>query len=121
MLTNNHLNSIYNLSIQATAKDHGVDVSLIPRSSKGNCAEDKIYRTRFGACSCDTHCSWDQCRLFIPPNDCLLDTNSIWKWDNIKNAWVAQLLRGNCMHRYWLDNIRIIRINVVTLIHHNMI
>ena len=100
VLTNNNRNSIYNLSTQATAKDHGVDVSLIPRSSKGNCAEGKIYRARFGACSCDTHCSWDQCRLFIPPYDCLLDTNSIWKWDNIKSAWVAQLLKGNCTHRY---------------------
>ena len=92
---NNNSNVIYNLSIQATTNDYGLDGSLIPRSFKGYCLSDKIYRERFRTCSCDTHCSWDLCRTFIPPTNCLLGTDSVWKLDNVKNAWVAQNLGGN--------------------------
>ena len=86
---------IYNLSIQATTNDYSLDGSLIPRSFKGYCSSNKIYRDRFRTCSCDTHCSWDLCRSFTPPTDCLLGTDSVWKVDNVKNAWVAQRLGGN--------------------------
>ena len=86
---------IYNLSIQATTNDYSLDGSLIPRSFKGYCLSDKIYRERFRTCSCDTHCSWDLCRSFTPPTNCLLGTDSAWKLDNVKNAWVAQRLGGN--------------------------
>ena len=88
---------IYNLSIQATTNDYGLDGSLIPRSFKGYCLSDKIYRERFRTCSCDTHCSWDLCRSFTPPTNCLLGTDSVWKLDNVKNAWVAQRLGGNTL------------------------
>ena len=43
---------------------------------------------------CDDHCSWDLCRTTIPKNDCIDETSSVWKWDKLKNAWVAQLLEG---------------------------
>ena len=49
-------------------------------------------------CFCEEHCSWDVCRLEEPPNDCLYGTKSIWKWDHLKNAWVAQLLEGKAVH-----------------------
>ena len=87
-----------NLLIPGLGIDYGLDVSLIPQSSKDGCSSNKIYRERFGTCSCDTHCSWDLCRSLIPPSDCLLGTDSIWRWDNVKNAWVAQLLEGDTIH-----------------------
>ena len=97
IVTNNHPNLIYNLSIQATTIDYSLDGSLIPRSFKGYCLSDKIYRERFRTCSCDNHCSWDLCRSFTPPTDCLLGPDSVWKLDNVKNAWVAQRLGGNTL------------------------
>ena len=87
-----------NLLIPGLGIDYGLDVSLIPQFSKDGCSSNKIYRERFGTCSCDTHCSWDLCRSLIPPSDCLLGTDSIWRWDNVKNAWVAQLLEGDTIH-----------------------
>ena len=75
--------------------DYRLYVSLIPRSSKHDCLPNKVHRERFGTCSCDAHCSWDLCRSSIPPSECLLDTDLTWELDSVKNAWVAQLLRGN--------------------------
>ena len=72
-------------------RDYNLDVSLIPRSSKNDCA---TYRERLGTCTCDDHCSWDLCRLSNPPDDCLLGTNSKWKWDKRKKAYVAQIMMG---------------------------
>ena len=83
------------LIIPVTAKDYGLNTNLIPRSPKDDCLPNKIYRERFSTCSCDDHCSWDLCRSLTLPSDCLLGKDSIWKLDNVKNAWVAQLRRGD--------------------------
>ena len=53
------------------------------------------YRKRVGGCTCNDHCSWDLCRTFEPPTDCLFGTNSDWKWDRPQNAWVAHIIEGN--------------------------
>ena len=75
-------------------KDYVLKVSSIPRSSKTECAIGSKYRGRFGVCTCNEHCSWDLCRLVEPPKDCLLATGSVWQWDNLKNAYVAQVDMG---------------------------
>ena len=75
---------------------------MIPRASQVDCfamlAWSKIHRSRFSTCSCDAHCSWDLCRSADPPTECLFATESMWKLDNVKNAWVAQHLEGNIVH-----------------------
>ena len=53
-----------------------------------------MYRSRFRVCTCDEHCSWDLCRLLEPLDDCLRGTNSEWQWDDLKNAYVAQIIIG---------------------------
>ena len=75
--------------------DYALDVSTIPSFPQHRCSFTQHYRDRFGACTCDGHCSWDLCRKSIPPSDCLLGTHSTWKWDKVKNAWVAQIIQGN--------------------------
>ena len=75
-------------------KDYILDVSSIPRASNDECEISAAYRKRFGVCSCNDHCSWDTCRLLEPPEECLLGENSEWKWDNLKNAYVAQIIDG---------------------------
>ena len=67
----------------------------IPRSAKGECTRREFYREWFGVCTCDDHCSWDLCRTFDPPIDCLFGTNSRWEWDPPRNAWVAKIFEGN--------------------------
>ena len=84
------------------ATDYGLDVALIPQSSKEYCLPNNIYRERFRTCSCDDHCSWDLCRSLTPPSHCLLGKDSIWKSDNIKNGWVAQLRRGNTINLIYI-------------------
>ena len=74
-------------------KDYNQDISLIPRASKENCEIKEAYRARFGVCTCNEHCSWDLCRVLDPPRDCLRETNSEWKWDDLK-AYVAQIVKG---------------------------
>ena len=54
------------------------------------------YNTR--VCYCEPHCRWDMCRLYDPPNDCLIETGSKWIWDKKSNYWVAQLLEGHIEH-----------------------
>ena len=75
-------------------KDYILDISLMPRASNDECEVTAAYRTRFGVCSCNDHCSWDACRLSEPPEECLLNKNSEWKWDSLKNAYVAQIIEG---------------------------
>ena len=75
-------------------KDYDLNVSSIPHAFDVNCEISAGYRTRFGVCTCDDHCSWDLCRLLEPPDDCLLRTNSEWIWDSLKNAYVAQIIEG---------------------------
>ena len=87
------------LIIPVTAKDYGLNTNLIPRSPKDNCISNKVYRKRFGTCSCDGHCSWDICRTLSLPSDCLLGTDSTWKLDTVKNAWVGQPLKGDKSRR----------------------
>ena len=81
-------------SVTEKIKDYILDVSAIPRTSYDECEASAAYRRRFWACSCNDHCSWDMCRLSEPPKDCLLGANSEWKWDNLKNAYVAQITDG---------------------------
>ena len=76
------------------ATDYRLDSSLIPRPFDGNCLSNNVYRERFGTCGCDIHCSWDLCRSLSPPSDCLLNTESEWKFDSVKDALVAQLLES---------------------------
>ena len=40
-------------------------------------------------CFCEDHCSWEQCRLETPPNNCLPRTNTAWIWDLEKKFWGA--------------------------------
>ena len=81
-------------SVTVHNKDYVLDGSSIPHASKDECEVIAAYRERFGVCSCNDHCSWDTCRVSEPPQDCLLSTNSEWKWDNLKNAFVAQIIHG---------------------------
>ena len=74
--------------------DYGLDTRLIPQSHKNDCPMTSKYRARFGVCSCNSHCSWDLCRMIIPPTDCLLRIRSTWNWDQNKSAWVAQTIKG---------------------------
>ena len=71
-----------------------LDVRLIPQSSQIDCPIKARYRERFGSCSCGSYCSWDLCRAIVAPSDCLAGTGSVWKWDVVKNAWVAQVVNG---------------------------
>ena len=41
-------------------------------------------------CYCEDHCSWSRCRLEVPPEECLENTLSTWKWNHMKNQWTAQ-------------------------------
>ena len=52
-------------------------------------------------CYCEDHCTWYTCRLENPPLDCLVGTNSEWKWDQQKLYWVAQLIEGNSIISIW--------------------
>ena len=95
------------LYVTGNNKDYTLDDSSIPRASNDKCEVNPAYRTRFGVCSCNEHCSWDICRLFEPPDDCIPGANSEWKWDNLKNAYVAQIIDGmydrpNHRHRFKL-------------------
>ena len=49
-------------------------------------------------CFCEEHCSWDKCRLFGNPTNCL--KKSGWIWDSVQHFWVAQVGEGkitNCI------------------------
>ena len=71
------------------------DYGLIPREPKAGCPKEKVNNSDFSTCSCEDHCRWDVCRLSNPSKDCLLGTNSEWKWDTTKAAWVARNMNGN--------------------------
>ena len=80
--------------ITGNSKDYILNVTSIPRAPNDECAIGETYRKKFEACTCNEHCSWDICRLLEPPDSCLLGTKSEWTWDNIKNAYVAQIIKG---------------------------
>ena len=82
-----------NACSRASANDYSLDVSLLPRTFVNDCPINSNYRARFGTCSCDKHCSWDLCRASIPLIGCLLRTESMWMFDSLKNAWVAQHIK----------------------------
>lgn len=73
---------------------------MIPRALHQECPIKGKYRERFGTCVCDDHCSWDLCRTVEPENHCIRGTNSVWKWDHLKSAWVAQLHEGTITSMY---------------------
>ena len=75
-------------------KEYSLNVSSIPRSSEESCAIKIGYRARFEVCSCNEHCSWDLCKLSEPPEDCLQGTGAEWQWDDIKEAYIAQIIQG---------------------------
>ena len=75
-------------------REYGLDVRLIPQSNQTDCPTKAIYRERFSSCSCGSYCSWDLCRTKVAPTECLVGTRSVWKWDKLKNAWVAQIVNG---------------------------
>ena len=62
---------------------------------KDECRRNTLYKDGLKTCSCEDHCGWDVCRLEVPPVECLTGTYSEWKWDYMKNAWVAQVTQGN--------------------------
>ena len=103
--------------ISVKGSDYSLDVNKIPHPPKHGCLRNQIYRERFGTCSCDAHCSWDLCRSSIPPSECLIGTNITWNLDNVKNAWVAQLLEGNNVNLYFRKKIRF---HEITYDHMNM-
>ena len=76
------------------ATGYELDVRWIPRSKQIDCPLKARYRERFRGCSCGSYCSWDLCRANVAPSDCLAETGSEWKWDLLKNAWVAQIING---------------------------
>ena len=39
-------------------------------------------------CFCSDHCSWNTCRLKIPPNECT--SVASWRWDSQRLHWIAQ-------------------------------
>ena len=84
--------------LDKSANDHSLNASLIPRSLRQECPDDSQYRERFGVCTCNEHCSWDLCRSLVPPKNCLAGTGSVWLWDHLKYAWVAQIDKGNNFH-----------------------
>ena len=51
-------------------------------------------------CFCEEHCSWDMCRLFEPPDMCLIEVKGRWIWDSEKGYWVAQLGGRNELYSY---------------------
>ena len=75
--------------------DYSVHVDLIPRPNPNQRPKKIEYREGLGSCSCEDHCLWDVCRLVQGPKECLLGSFSEWKWDNIKNGWVAQVILGS--------------------------
>ena len=76
---------------------YSLDVDLIPRSSAYECPRNTKYKAflGLGSCSCEDHCGWDGCRLVKAPGECIKGTNSEWRWDTEKAAWVAQITQGN--------------------------
>ena len=93
-----YTNMSKNTFLDKSANDYSLNVSLIPRALRQDCPAYSQYRERFGVCTCNEHCSWDVCRTLVPPNDCLVGTGSVWFWDHLKYAWVAQLHTGNKVH-----------------------
>ena len=83
--------------------DYALDEGIIPSFPHHRCPFKQHYRDRFGACTCDSHCSWDLCRTSVPPPDCLLGTHSTWKWDKVKNAWVALIIQGDNFNSKYLS------------------
>ena len=70
---------------------YSLDVDLIPRPNEHGCPSQTSYKEGIGSCNCEDHCSWDLCRLTVPPTRCIEGTNSEWHWDDTKSAWVAQV------------------------------
>ena len=62
--------------------------SSCPLNTYG-CQGSTCYNDR--NCFCEPHCSWEKCRLFEKPEDCLNGVNSEWIWNSTHNFWVAQL------------------------------
>ena len=85
-------------------KDSASYEKLVPRLQvSGTCPEGASSYVRLlegstyntiTACYCEDHCGWEKCRLYEPPNECLIDRDSIWVWDSQKNYWVAQVVEG---------------------------
>ena len=73
---------------------YSVDIDLIPHPSTMGCNQKNYYKEGLGGCGCEDHCRWDLCRLDVAPNECLQETFSEWQWDNVKSAWVAQVVEG---------------------------
>ena len=88
---------------------YSVNIDLIPRPNADRCPSRMHYKTSQdinGSCSCEDHCSWDMCRLVVPPMECLMEIYSEWQWDYVKKAWVAQVIQGNIV----LITIKILKI-----------
>ena len=58
--------------------------------------DPSVNRLKFEiyTCLCEDHCTWESCRLYDVPDECLVGTNSTWFWDSIKLTWVAKLSPG---------------------------
>ena len=78
--------------------DYSVNSDLIPVADEDRCPKNSHYKVineeSLGTCTCDSHCNWDVCRLVEPPDECILGSFSEWRWDTVKNGWVAQIVLG---------------------------
>ena len=75
------------------ADPYSLNVDLIPRTNADGCPKNTLYKVLYGlgSCRCEDHCSWELCRLTVPPKQCIIDTYSVWQWDDKIRAWVAQV------------------------------
>lgn len=44
----------------------------------------------YTTCFCEEHCSWSDCFLSNPPEQCLTNPYFSWTWISARNKWVAQ-------------------------------
>lgn len=72
-------------------------MDLMPHASSKHCPKNSHYKKSHDTCSCEDHCGWDICRLVNPPDECVEEVFSEWKWDIVKNGWVAQVVIGNAI------------------------
>lgn len=77
------------------SNSQAIDVDLVPRSNALDCPNNNPYKSDLETCSCEDHCAWDRCRLADAPAECIEGIHSEWKWDYVRNVWVAQVIQGN--------------------------
>lgn len=59
---------------------------MIPYTPASGCPFDP----KDDFCCCETNCCWDECKLSLPPDNCLNNVSAVWEFDLAKGFWVAQ-------------------------------